>query len=286
MSNIDMDKQIEADYLAHVNSRPRAVPDRTVSSIHGFKSGFDAEEQFVYGEDRGDFFLLQKEYFDRFQPASPEERFQVDTLIRSEWSLRRLFRAETHLWEYHSMLSDRSSGVPLGEGFHRASEVFMRMQRRVSASEKAYDKAYRDLGRLQGLRTSASNPATRFDGVQARPEPRPPAPPPPPLEPEPQHAAPQPVVETLPSEPLPAQPPQPEAQSAQADAIAAPAPPMAPDKAAASAAADPASPAPAKTATASAAGAFASADPQPDPACLSIPLPPPGAGLTSPQPFL
>jgi hypothetical protein len=169
MSNIDMDKQIEADYLQHLNSRPRPVPNRTVSSLHGFKSGFDADEQFVYGEDRGDFFLLQREYFDRFQPASPEERFQVDTLIRNEWSLRRLFRAETHLWEYHSMLSNRSSGVPLGEGFHRASEVFMRMQRRVNASEKGYEKAYHELGRLQGMRTSASNPALNFVGAQPQP---------------------------------------------------------------------------------------------------------------------
>ena len=212
MSNIDMDKQIEADYLAHLNSRPRPVPSRTVSSIHGFKSGFDAEEQFVYGEDRGDFFLLQKEYFDRFQPASPEERFQVDTLIRSEWSLRRLFRAETHLWEYHSMLSDRSSGVPLGEGFHRASEVFMRMQRRVSASEKAYEKAYQDLGRLQGMRTSASNPALNFVGGQAQPyQPPLPTPQPESIVAKPAEAAPQPA----PSEAQPQHAPPPQAQEVQ-----------------------------------------------------------------------
>ena len=224
MSNIFMDKQIEADYLQHLNSRPRPVPSRTVSSLHGFKSGFDAEDQFVYGEDRGDFFLLQKEYFDRFQPASPEERFQVDNLIRSEWSLRRLFRAETHLWEYHSMLSDRSSGVPLGEGFHRASEVFMRMQRRVSASEKAYEKAYQDLGRLQGMRTSASNPALNSVGQPQPYQPPLPTPQPESLEAQPPKAAPQPAPpEVQPSQPEPqpqpqeVQPSQPEPEPAQTE---------------------------------------------------------------------
>jgi hypothetical protein len=272
MSKLSTDEQFPADYLHYLNSRPNPIPSRTVSSIHGFDSGFDAEEQFVYGEKRGDFFLLQREYFERFQPASPEERFQVDNLIRAEWSLRRLFRAETHLWEYHSILSDGSSGVSLGEGFNRASDVFMRMQRRIAGSEQAYEKAYKELGRLQGMRTSASKPATRFADAQARPEPRPPAPPPPPLEPEPQPAAPQPVVETPPSEPLLAQPPQPEAQPAQANAVAAPVPPTAPYKAA--------------SASAAAASTSAAADSQPGPALLSIPLPPPGGGLTSRQAFL
>jgi hypothetical protein len=98
-----------------------------------------------------------------------EERFQVDTLLRSEWSLRRLFRVEAHLWEYHAMCSDRSAGVPLGEGFNRASAVFMRLQRRVSASERAYREAYKELARLQGMRTPLSAPA--FAGVQPQPQP-------------------------------------------------------------------------------------------------------------------
>jgi hypothetical protein len=222
MSQMFTEEQMHADYLQYVNSRPRPVPSRTVSSIHGFKSGFDAEEQFVYGEDRLDFFLLQKEYFDRFQPASPEERFQVDNLIRSEWSLRRLFRAETHLWEYHSTLSNRSNGVPLGEGFHRASEVFMRMQRRIGASERAYEKAYGELGRLQGMRTSASNPALNFAGLQPQLNLQPCAPQPLPFEPQAKPAAPQPAAQPLQPDPLPPQPPQPEAQPAQTHIAAAP----------------------------------------------------------------
>jgi hypothetical protein len=147
---------LEAKFADSLQSEGPHPPAGTAASPHSpFKSGLDADCQYVYGEDQAEFPVLQREYFDRFQPYTPEERFQVDSLIRSEWSIRRLFRVEAHLWEYHAMLSDRSSGVPLGEGFTRASEVFMRLQRRVNASERTYKEAYKELGRLQATRTSA-----------------------------------------------------------------------------------------------------------------------------------
>jgi len=160
--------QVEASFVDSLKSEgPRPTSDSAASPHSPFKSGLDPESQFVYGEDEAEFPALQKEYFDRFLPFTPEERFQVDTLVRSEWSIRRLFRVEAHLWEYHAMCSDRSSGVPLGEGFNRASEVFMRLQRRVSASERSYKEAYKELGRLQGIRTSAPVPVVA--GVQPQP---------------------------------------------------------------------------------------------------------------------
>jgi len=48
-------------------------------------SGLDAESQFVAGESSVEFAELQHEYFTRFQPLTPEERSQVDILIRNEW---------------------------------------------------------------------------------------------------------------------------------------------------------------------------------------------------------
>jgi hypothetical protein len=90
--------------------------------------------------------------------------FQVDSLLRSEWSLRRLFRVEAHLWEYHAMCSDRSAGVPLGEGFNRASEVFMRLQRRVTASERTYKEAAIQkvaVGRSAGASSPIQRPEPR-----------------------------------------------------------------------------------------------------------------------------
>ncbi|HUI77054.1 MAG TPA: hypothetical protein VLY24_04040 [Bryobacteraceae bacterium] len=150
-------RQIEANRLnAQKSTGPRTPEGRAVSSMNALKSGLDADSQFVAGEDSNDFAQLQHEYFDRFQPLTPEERFQVDTLIRNEWILRRLFRAEAHLWEYHAIRASRSEGVPLGEALMTANEVFRRLQRRITLAERSYNDAFAELERLQRNRASVA----------------------------------------------------------------------------------------------------------------------------------
>jgi hypothetical protein len=143
-------RQIHANRLnAQKSTGPRTPEGKAVSSQNALQSGLDAEAQFVFGEDRDDFRALQLEYAGRFQPLTPDERFQVNTLIRSEWLLRRLFRVEAHLWEFHTLRASRSEGVPLGESFATASAVFMRLQRRVTLTERSYKDASVELQRLQ-----------------------------------------------------------------------------------------------------------------------------------------
>jgi hypothetical protein len=153
--------QIEANRLnSQKSTGPRTPEGKAVSSQNAFKSGLDADSQFCYGEDRADFYRLQVEYFTRFSPQSPEERFHVDTLIRSEWSLRRLFRAEAHLWEFNTTHASRRDGAPLGEGFNNSSHVFMRLHRRITLFEKSYEASLTRLQTLQEARlASAEAPA-------------------------------------------------------------------------------------------------------------------------------
>ena len=154
-------RQIEANRLnAQKSTGPRTPQGKAVSSQNALQSGLDAESQFVTGEDRTEFAQLQNEYINRFQPLTPEERFQVDTLLRSEWTLRRLFRAEAQLWEYHALRADRSEGVPLGEALVAGNEVFRRLQRRITLAERSYKDAFAELERLQRARRSLA-------GVQA-----------------------------------------------------------------------------------------------------------------------
>ena len=122
------------------------------SSQNALKSGLDAESQFVLGESREDFAQLQTEWYLHHAPANPEERLQVDTIIRSEWFLRRYFRIEAQLWEYHSMKAERGTGVELGEAFSKASTIFMRFQRRITLAEKSAKEAKAELDRLKALR--------------------------------------------------------------------------------------------------------------------------------------
>src|ERR1039457_3604690 len=140
---------------AQKSTGPRTPEGKAASSQNAFKSGLDADSQFCYGEQRADFYRLQVEYFTRFSPQSPEERFHVDTLIRNEWSLRRLFRAEAHLWEFNTTHSSRRDGAPLGEGFNNSSQVFMRLHRRIALFEKSYEASLTKLKELQEARIAS-----------------------------------------------------------------------------------------------------------------------------------
>jgi len=126
---------------AELSTAPRAAGDPETLPL--LQSGLDPESE--------EFARLQTEYFDRFHPATPEQRFQLDTIIRSEWSLRRFFRVEAQLWEFHAMKAERGTGVQLGEAFTKANPIFMRLQRRITAAEKSHKEAMAELRRLQQL---------------------------------------------------------------------------------------------------------------------------------------
>jgi hypothetical protein len=146
-------KQIEANRLnAQHSTGPRSEEGKRASSQNALKSGLDAETQFVIGESREDFAQLQSEWYDYHAPVNPEERLQVDTIVRSEWFLRRYFRIEAQLWEYHSKEAQRGTGFELGEAFSKASLIFMRFQRRILLAEKSGKEARAELDRLKALR--------------------------------------------------------------------------------------------------------------------------------------
>src|ERR1051325_7487821 len=94
-------KQIEANRRnAQLSTGPKTEEGKQISSMNALKTGLDADSQFVIGESREEFALLQSEWYESQAPATPEERYQVDKLIRCEWLQRRLFRVEAQLWEY------------------------------------------------------------------------------------------------------------------------------------------------------------------------------------------
>ena len=153
--------QIQANRLnAQKSTGPKTPEGKSVSSQNALKSGLDAESQFVLGETREEFALLQSEYYDRFAPTTPELRFQVDSLIRNEWMLRRFFRVEPQLWEFHVQFAERRTGVELGEVFVSANPIFMRLERRMRHAERAYKDAMTEIRRLQAA-ARPSSPATR-----------------------------------------------------------------------------------------------------------------------------
>jgi hypothetical protein len=145
--------------------------------MNRLKTGLDADSQFVLGESREEFALLQTEWYDYLPPANPEERFQLDKLIRCEWFQRRFFRIDAQLTEYQSMLVERSTGYELGEAFSKASLIFGRLQRRIDTTEKARTVARTALDRLIAARPAVPAPTPEADPPPAQEAalPKPPA---------------------------------------------------------------------------------------------------------------
>jgi len=144
-------KQIEANRLnAQKSTGPRSVEGRAVSSQNALKTGIDAESLIIRGEKADDLDALTAEYFARFHPQTPEERHYVDSLIRDDWQLRRLAKADTQIWDHTMSAAFKlDDNAPLGHAFARADKTFIRLQRRIDATHRSYNTALHELQRLQ-----------------------------------------------------------------------------------------------------------------------------------------
>jgi len=153
-------KQVEANRRnARKSTGPRTPVGKAVSRMNALKTGIDAEQQVIRGEDPASLADLAAEYYAQYVPATPQERCCVDTLVRAEWQMRRLSRVDAQLWEW--MLEGPghiSEAAPLAQGFCRGSNHFVRLERRIGAAERSYRTALRELERLQSGRHASPAP--------------------------------------------------------------------------------------------------------------------------------
>src|SRR5690242_9109115 len=94
-------KQIAANRLnARKSTGPRTLDGKAASAANSLKTGLYARSRIIAGEDSAELRALASQYFDRWQPATPEESFLVASLIDAEWLLRRYALADAKVWDY------------------------------------------------------------------------------------------------------------------------------------------------------------------------------------------
>jgi hypothetical protein len=146
-------QQIEANRLnAQKSTGPRSPEGKAVSRFNATKTGIDAKSQIVPGEDPVELDTLAAEYQERWQPATPEQRLLVDTLVDCEWLLRRFRRSEAQLWQCKMQKAKIWKPDPeclLGLGFDYGCEQFTRLQRRIDSTSRNYHRALKELQRLE-----------------------------------------------------------------------------------------------------------------------------------------
>ncbi|HUI58206.1 MAG TPA: hypothetical protein VLY04_24695 [Bryobacteraceae bacterium] len=144
-------KQIEANRLnAQKSTGPRSVEGKAAVRMNALKSGIDAQSAIIRGENPADLETLTNEYLAAHSPVTPQERFYVDILIRSDWQMRRLTRADAQIWEYqYDSFSRMPADCPLGKIYVCTDRTFARLQRRMKDIERSYKDAAQELKRLQ-----------------------------------------------------------------------------------------------------------------------------------------
>jgi hypothetical protein len=145
-------RQIEANRLnAQKSTGPRTASGKAASSLNALKSGIDAQTNIIRGEDPAALQALTDTYYAELQPATAQELFQVDILIRNDWQLRRLERVDAELWE-HQLQSHLNPlpGAELGRAYE--AQTFNRLQRRKNDVQRSTILARQELRKLQAER--------------------------------------------------------------------------------------------------------------------------------------
>jgi len=119
---------------------------RAISSQNALKLGIDAKSPLLPTEDSSQRPALATGFYDRFNPATPEARQLVDTLIANEWLSRCYMRVEVRIWEEQLDVMDAPD---VGEAFIRASAALCRVNRRANAAQRDFSNA---LNRLRTIR--------------------------------------------------------------------------------------------------------------------------------------
>src|SRR5689334_1451530 len=123
-------KQIAANRAnAAKSTGPRSLAGKTASRANSFKTGLYARSQIIEGEDPAELRALADSYYDQCRPATAQEAFLVNTMIDSDWLLRRYALADAKIWDYKGA-DDCVRNDPNGFGlnFIRCREYFPLLQ--------------------------------------------------------------------------------------------------------------------------------------------------------------
>ncbi|MGA3237680.1 MAG: hypothetical protein ABSG03_15405 [Bryobacteraceae bacterium] len=153
-----------------------STAERTATApFNTSKHGVHNKTQIISEESAEGLALLSAEYHEQYLPANPVEHALVETLIKCEWTLRRLRRTEVEIWEQVSdkILADRGPDgvVTAGETFAAGSDQFLRFQRVVESYERNYHRAHKELQRLRAAMPQSGSASGRRGSILQFPQP-------------------------------------------------------------------------------------------------------------------
>ena len=154
-------RQIEANRRnAQKSTGPTSVTGKAASSMNALKSGIHAKSIILPSEKLADLEQLIEDYYQRHDPDTPEARFYLDEVIHCEWLLRRYRAAEAQMWQHDlENLYGEKPEHPLGKCAISRSTPFSKLQYRVDATRRAYQRSLKALKELKAEAAAVPAPA-------------------------------------------------------------------------------------------------------------------------------
>ena len=152
------------------STAPPTTQDQSASRYNAAKHGIVAKTQIMFDESAEDLAELAAEYHQHHSPADPDQRFLVDTLVNSEWRIRRTRRVEAELWDHATttFLAEHTEAPACssGDAFATASPTFERLQRIANSCERTYHRAHKELQRLRAASLKSGTSGQRGSVLQ------------------------------------------------------------------------------------------------------------------------
>src|SRR5471032_932067 len=178
--------QIAANRLnSQKSTGPTSPEGKAASSLNALKSGIHAASHIICGEDPAALEALTAAFLLQFQPTGPNQLALVDTLIAAEWTQRRLRRIEAELWNSrdesldptYAEISDTppnpTSPFPaLGYSYPDAIDTFLRIERRIDATNRLYLRTLQNLQKAPVAQASACHVGNPADTSPEPPSPQ------------------------------------------------------------------------------------------------------------------
>jgi hypothetical protein len=154
---------------AQKSTGPRSAEGKAASRFNALKHGIDAQSIVLPGEDPAAYDELARSYYDTIRPATPEERFHVDTMIRADWQKRRLEPVEADL--YRALIAEFPDNTLAAALLSESPtvRVLKRIQSQLAAFDRAWYRAHTTLRRTREKQASLDDAA--FDLYLAAPPP-------------------------------------------------------------------------------------------------------------------
>ena len=150
--------QINANRLnAAKSTGPRSPEGKSASRFNALTHGLDAVSVIIPGEDPAEYDALAHRYLREWAPRTASDTFHVDSMLRADWTKRRLQRVEAQL--YRTLLGENPDLAAALLSDSPAAKLLSRIQRQIAAFERTWYRAHNELRRARREADAADNQA-------------------------------------------------------------------------------------------------------------------------------